>query len=186
MTKWRYAALVTALAGLSVPASAADGVLAGFGNVPFGMDLEAARAVPGIEIRDDSCDGNRCLLTYRTTVSDLNVSVFQQFVDNKATSAEVLVRSTGEGGRFTSTSFCEAAFNRVFSMLERKYGAADTPIVQRAGVDEQGVPVQVREVSFSFVDGAQVRERRRVFEDNTCSMRIFYKPPSDRAGDAQF
>src|SRR5688572_5416674 len=94
-------ALTVALAG---PALSANGKLTGFGNIPFGTEVDAAKRAKGVEIRDDTCTATACQLVYRTTVSDLPVTVWQTFTDRRAAEAEIQVRSTGEQGRFISAS----------------------------------------------------------------------------------
>jgi hypothetical protein len=175
-------ALAVALAG---PALSASGKLAGFGNIPFGTEFEAAKRAKGIEIRDETCNATVCQLVYRTTVSDLPVTVWQTFVERRAGEAEIQVRGTGEQGRFVSASRCDATFNRVFVILRDKYGEADLPVVQRAEPVTSGM-ADVRELTFTFADGAQIREKRDVTEDGTCAVRVFYRPSSPSGGDAAF
>lgn len=81
-----------------ISAQAADGVLTGFGNVPFGSRLDAARVAAGVEVREESCTDNTCQLVYRTTVVGLAATVWQQFTDGAAGRAELLIRSTATGG----------------------------------------------------------------------------------------
>ncbi|MDA0654326.1 MAG: hypothetical protein O2905_00140 [Proteobacteria bacterium] len=181
----KTAALGLAAALAVAPASAvfaADGVLAGFGGIPFGATMAAAKAAPDIEIRDEPCNANTCQLIYRTTADGYPVTVWQNFTDDAAGLAEVLIRASVTGSRFTNTSQCDRAFNRVFTLLQSRYGAADVPIVQRNETVDAAV-VEVREVTFSFPDGASIREKRDVTADGTCGLRLFYRP-SQSVGNA--
>ncbi len=176
------ATLAVALAG---PAVSANGKLAGFGNVAFGTEFETAKRAKGLEIREETCNPTLCQLVYRTTVSDLPVTVWQAFTDRRAAEAEIQVRGTADQGRFVSASRCDATFNRVYVMLRDKYGEADLPVVQRQEPTTSGV-ADVREVTFTFPDGAQIRQKRDVTEDGTCAVRVFYRPSSPSGGDAAF
>jgi hypothetical protein len=175
----------TLAVALSGPAWSANGKLGGFGNIPFGTEFEAAKRAKGLEIRDETCNPTLCQLVYRTTVSDLPVTVWQTFVERRAGDAEIQIRSTGEQGRFVSASRCDATFNRVYVMLRERYGEADLPVVQRLEPTQSGM-ADVREVTFSFSDGAQIREKRDVTEDGTCAVRVFYRPSAPSGGDAAF
>ena len=184
-TAAKTAALGLAAALAIAPASpvfAADGVLAGFGGVPFGATMAAAKATPDIEIRDEPCNANGCQLVYRTTADGYTVTVWQTFTNDAAALAEVLVRSTVTGGRFANASQCDRAFNRIYTLLESRYGAADVPIVLRNEPSDAGV-IEVREVTFSFPDGASIREKRDATADGTCGLRLFYRP-AQSAGNA--
>ena len=174
--------LAMAVAG---PALSANGKLAGFGNIPFGTEFEAAKRAKGLEIRDETCNATLCQLVYRTAVSDMPVTVWQVFTERRAADAEIQIRSTGDQGRFVSASRCDATFNRVYVMLREKYGEADLPVVQRQEPTASGM-ADVREVTFTFLDGAQIRQKRDVTEDGTCAVRVFYRPSSPSGGDAAF
>ncbi len=158
-------------------ANAADGVLSGFGNVPFGSSLDAAKVADGVEVREESCTENTCQLVYRTTAAGLAVTVWQQFTDGAAVRAEVLIRSPTTGGRHSNVSNCDRDFHRIFGLLEARYGAADVPIVLRdePGPNGEGV-FKVREVTFTFANGATIREKRDAGPDATCGLRLFYRP----------
>lgn len=167
--------LLVALAIAPGPTLAADGVLAGFGNIPFGTSLAAARTAADIVIREETCNDAGCQLVYRTTAEGFNVAVWQQFANDSATRAEVLIRSATTGGRYANASQCDRVFNRAFLRLETRYGPPDTPIVLRSEPSDAG-PVEVREATFSFADNASIREKRDVTPDGTCGVRLFYRP----------
>ena len=178
-----FSALAISLSG---PALFADGKLAGFGNIPFGTDYDVTKRAKGIEVREDACASVLCQLVYRTTVSDLPVTVWQSFTERHAAEVEVQVRGTGEQGRFPTASRCDATYNRVYVMLLDKYGQPDVPVLSRTEPGPTATTIYVREVTFTFTDGAQVRQKRDLTEDGTCAVRVFYRPASTSAGDATF
>ncbi len=178
-------AWVAAVLAAGGPAQAAPGALPGFGNVPFGMSLELAKAARGIEVRDQRCDDTWCELVYRTTVRELDVTVWQQFQNGRAIDAEVLVRGPGAEGRHLNVSRCDATYNRVYMLVTETYGPSDVPIILRNEYTPNGI-VEVRETTWTFGNGARIREKRDATNDGTCAVRLFYRPGLDGAGDARF
>jgi hypothetical protein len=160
---------------------AADGKLTGFGNIPFGMSMEDAKKAKGIKILEATDN----LLKYETTVSDLSITAWQRFRANKADKVEVIVESS-----MSSLSDCDALFDKVYGMLSKKYGASDAPISERIERKNYGglqLVSKLREASFSFSDGAVIREKRKQYEGKSCSIRLFYTPGSGgKKGQASF
>ncbi len=171
---------------LPFPSAAAPGRLAGFGDIPFGTSFAQAKLAPGIDIREDACTPAECRLVYRTAVRELDVTVWQDFAGGVADLAEVLVRGDGQGGRFVNSSRCDATFNRVYLLVTEVYGPADIPIVLRHEPTPEGYQVEVREVTWTFNDGARIRHKRDVTSDGTCAVRLFYRPGLIRASGTMF
>jgi len=46
--------------------------------------------------------------------------------------------------------------------------------------------VEVRETTWTFADGARIRQKRDATPDGTCAVRVFYRPGSSRPGEARF
>ena len=71
--------------------------------------------------------------------------------------------------------------------MEDRYGAADVPIVLRdePGPNGEGV-FKVREVTFTFADGASILEKRDTGPDGTCGLRLFYRPGSGSSQGVRF
>jgi hypothetical protein len=177
--------LAAGLLAVTGTASAAPGTLAGFGNVPFGMPMDVAKVARGVEVRDQRCDDAWCELVYRTTVRELDVTVWQQFSNGRAIDAEVLVRGPGADGRHLNVSRCDATYNRVHMLVTETYGPSDVPIILRNEYTPNGI-VEVRETTWTFSNGARIREKRDATVDGTCAVRLFYRPGLDRVGDARF